>query len=114
MFYYSILLGYLLGYCQTENMNSYKLLSSTPITKFCPNETYNIYKIYEKHPDLIDITMCCATRISNRFMLTEKVCLKKFNPKYITVNKFNIYYYVPMLHYILLFDKLLRLIVVIK
>jgi hypothetical protein len=63
-----------------------KLLSNTPITTFCPQDLKNIYKIYEKHPDLPEIIMCCATRISNNFMLTEKVCLRKFNAKYVTVN----------------------------
>lgn len=66
-------------------MSDYKLLSNTPISKYCPHEFKNIYKIYEKHPDLPEITKCCATRISNNFILTEKVCLKKFNPIFVTV-----------------------------
>lgn len=68
-----------------ENMSDYQLLSNTPISKYCPDEFKNIYKIYEKHPDLPEITKCCAIRISNNFILTEKVCLKKFNPIFVTV-----------------------------
>lgn len=74
------------GYCISENMSNYTLLSNTPITKYCPDDLKYIYKIYEKHPNLPEITMCCATRISFKFMLTEKICLKKLDPKYITVN----------------------------
>lgn len=87
MFYY-ILFWFLFGWCLSEKMIDYALLSNTPITKFCPNDLKHIYKIYEKHPDMPEITMCCATRITNKFMLTEKVCFKKFIPKYITVNIF--------------------------
>jgi len=86
IFYYCILFSYLFSYCVSENMSNYKLLSNSPITEFCPQDLKNIYKIYEKHPELKEITTCCGTRISNKFMLTEKVCLKKSNPKYITVN----------------------------
>lgn len=86
--YYNLLFVDFFRYCISKNINKShnKLLSNTPITKFCPQDLRNIYRVYEKHPDLPEISMCCATRISNNFMLTEKVCLKKFNPKYVTVN----------------------------
>lgn len=86
MFYYTILLYNFFGYCLSESISSYKLLSNTPITTYCPQDLKNIYKIYEKHPELQKITTCCATRISHTFMLTEKACVKKFDSKYITVN----------------------------
>lgn len=89
MFYYSIMLiCYNFSYCTSENMSSYKLLSNTPTTKYCPLDLKNIYRIYEKHPDQSEISICCASRISNRFMLTEKVCVKKFDPQFIKVNTF--------------------------
>lgn len=86
MIYYNALFWIFFGFCVSENMSNYKLLSKTPITKYCPNDLKNIYKIFEKHPDMPVITMCCAIRISYKFMLTEKACLKKFNPIYVTVN----------------------------
>lgn len=81
-----IIFYYFIRICVSESMSNHQLLSNTPITKYCPQDLNNIYRIYEKHPDLPVITMCCATRISPKFMLTEKACLKKFNPIYITVN----------------------------
>jgi len=91
MFYSSIILFcFNLSYCISENMRIHKLLSNTPTTKYCPLDLQNIYRIYEKHPDLPEMSICCASRISNRFMLTEKVCIKKFNPQFIKVNAFKI------------------------
>lgn len=84
MFFY-ILIFNCFVFSALENMSDYKLLSNTPISKYCPQELKNIYKIYEKHPDLLEITKCCGTRISNNFILTEKVCLKKFNSIFVTV-----------------------------
>lgn len=98
IFYYSLLFFEFFEYCMPKYS---KLLSNTPITKFCPQDLRNIYKIYEKHPDLPEITMCCATRISNNFMLTEKVCLKKFNPKYVTVNTLRIFIVKYIINYII-------------
>lgn len=94
MFHFNVILVilYFSGYCVSENMNRYKLLSNTPITKYCPDDAQHIYKIYEKHPSLPEIIICCATRISYKFMLTEKICLKKMDPKYITVNIFKCFY----------------------
>ncbi|CAI6363230.1 unnamed protein product [Macrosiphum euphorbiae] len=101
MFYYSIMLiCYNFSYCTSENMSSYKLLSNTPTTKYCPLDLKNIYRIYEKHPDQSEISICCASRISNRFMLTEKVCVKKFDPQFIKVQSCNkiIKYHVQALY----------------
>lgn len=84
--YNNVFFWVIFGCCSSEKMSDYALLSNTPITKFCPNDLKNIYKIYEKHPDMPEMTMCCATRITHKFMLTEKSCFKKFIPKYITVN----------------------------
>lgn len=97
MLYTNVILCFF-GYCMSENMSSYKLLSNTPITKYCPDDSQHIYKIYEKHPSLPEITMCCATRISYKFMLTEKICLKKMDPKYITVNILKYLYYLLYLN----------------
>lgn len=88
MFCINLVLFYIFGYCASQNMSNYKLLSNTPITTYCPEDLKHLYRIYEKHPDLSEISICCATRISSEFMMTEQVCIKKYNPKYITVSTF--------------------------
>ena len=85
MFYCNILICFVFGCCLSENMINYKLLSNSPITKYCPDDLRNIYRIYEKHPEMSNIAICCGIRISHNFILTEQHCLERFNPKYITV-----------------------------
>lgn len=88
MFYCNLLICFIFGYCFSENMSNYKLLSNTPMIKHCSDDLENIYRIYEKHPDTKNIAMCCGTRISRYFILTEQNCLKQPDTKYITVHTY--------------------------
>lgn len=86
MFYCNMLIFFSFKYCASENMSNYKLLSNTPITTYCPDDLKNIYKIFEKHPVMKNIAMCCGTRISHNFLLSEQACFEQYDAKYITVN----------------------------